>query len=265
MVAITDQEFAQFQKFIFESAGITLSPAKKALVSGRLARRLDLHNSSSYGEYFRLLSSGRVPQEVQMAIDLLTTNETYFFREPKHFEFLRKQVVQFPISQPLRIWSAAGSTGEEAYSIAMMLEDLRGGHPWDVMASDISARVLQRARAGHYPMERARNVPQEYLRRFCLKGEGEQDGTMLVDKSLRNKVKFLQVNLNEPLPNIGTYEIVFLRNVLIYFNGDTKRRVVERVLSVLQPGGWLLIGHSESLHGVNDSVHAVAPSIYRKP
>src|SRR6187399_2418968 len=94
MVAITDQEFAQFQRFIFESAGITLSSAKKALVSGRLARRLDLHNSTSYGDYFRLLSSGKVPQEVQMAIDLLTTNETYFFREPKHFEFLRKQIVQ---------------------------------------------------------------------------------------------------------------------------------------------------------------------------
>ena len=265
MVAITDQEFAQFQKFIFESAGITLSPAKKALVSGRLARRLDLHNASSYGDYFRLLSSGKSPQEVQMAIDLLTTNETYFFREPKHFEFLRRQITQFPISQPLRMWSAAGSTGEEAYSIAMMLEDQRNGHPWEVMASDISARVLQRARAGHYPMERARHVPQDYLRRFCLKGEGEQDGTMLVERSLRNKVKFLQVNLNEPLPNIGTFEIVFLRNVLIYFNAETKRRVVERVLSVLQPGGYLLIGHSESLHGVNDTVHTVVPSIYRKP
>ncbi len=265
MVAITDQEFAQFQKFIFESAGITLTPAKKALVSGRLARRLDLHNAGSYGEYFRLLASGKAPQEVQMAIDLLTTNETYFFREPKHFEFLRRQVAQFPVSQPLRIWSAAGSTGEEAYSIAMVLEDMRGAHPWEVVASDISARVLQRARAGHYPMERARNVPQEYLRRFCLKGEGEQEGTMLVERNLRNKVKFLQVNLNEALPNIGTFDLVFLRNVLIYFNGDTKRRVVARVLSGLQPGGWLLIGHSESLHGVNDAVHAVAPSIYRKP
>jgi chemotaxis protein methyltransferase CheR len=265
MVAITDQEFAQFQRFIFESAGITLSPAKKALVSGRLARRLDLNNATSYGDYFRLLSSGKSPQEVQMAIDLLTTNETYFFREPKHCDFLRRQAAQFPISQPLRIWSAAGSTGEEAYSIAMMLEDIRAGHPWEVMASDISVRVLQRARAGHYPMERARHVSQDYLRRFCLRGEGEQEGTMLVEKSLRNKVKFLQVNLNEPLPNIGTFEMVFLRNVLIYFNGETKRKVVERALSVLQPGGYLLIGHSESLHGVNDTVQTVAPSIYRKP
>jgi len=265
MLAITDQEFAQFQRFIYESAGITLSEAKKALVSGRLARRLQLCSAGSYGEYFRLLASGKVPQEVQMAIDLLTTNETYFFREPKHFDFLRKQVAQHPASQPLRIWSAAGSTGEEAYSIAMLLEDLRPGQPWEVVASDISARVLQRARAGHYTMERARHVPQDYLRRFCLRGEGEHEGTLLVEKSLRNKVKFLQVNLNEPLPSLGLFDLVFLRNVLIYFNADTKRKVVSRVLSVLQPGGWLLIGHSESLHGINETAQTVAPSIYRKP
>ena len=265
MLAITDQEFTQFQRFIYESAGITLSAAKKALVSGRLARRLELCSAASYGEYFRLLASGKVPQEVQMAIDLLTTNETYFFREPKHFDFLRKQVTQHPTAQSLRIWSAAGSTGEEAYSIAMLLEDLRAGHPWEVVASDISARVLQRARAAHYPMERARHVSQDYLRRFCLKGEGEHEGTLLVEKNLRSKVRFLQVNLNESLPNLGQFEMVFLRNVLIYFNADTKRQVVSRALSVLRPGGWLLIGHSESLHGINDSVQAVAPSIYRKP
>jgi len=264
MQPINDKEFAQFQRFIYEAAGITLAPAKKALVSGRLSKRVHARGAASYGDYFALLQGAEGAAEMQIAIDLLTTNETYFFREPKHFDFLRKQVAQFPISQTLRVWSAAGSTGEEAYSIAMMLEDLRGGHPWEVMASDISARVLQRARAGHYPMERARNVPQDYLRRFCLKGEGEQEGTMLVERGLRNKVKFLQVNLNESLPNIGTFDIVFLRNVLIYFNGETKKKVVVRVLSTLAPGGWLFIGHSESLHGVNDTVQAVAPSIYRK-
>jgi chemotaxis protein methyltransferase CheR len=265
MQTITDQEFAHFQRFIYESAGISLSDGKKALVSGRLARRLEQCQASSYGDYFKLLASGKAPQEVQMAIDLLTTNETYFFREPRHFDFLRKQVEQHPGSQPLRIWSAAGSTGEEAYSIAMLLEDCRAGLPWEIVASDISLRVLQRARAGHYPMERARNVSQDYLRRFCLKGEGEQSGTLLVAKGLREKVQFLQVNLNASLPSLGLFDFVFLRNVLIYFNADTKRKVISRVLSLLRPGGWLLIGHSESLHGINDSVQPVAPSIYRKP
>jgi chemotaxis protein methyltransferase CheR len=265
MHAITDKEFTQFQRFIYESAGISLSAGKKALVSGRLARRLEQCHAGSYAEYFRLLASGSAPQEVQTAIDLLTTNETYFFREPKHFEFLRKQVEAIPVTQPLRIWSAAGSTGEEAYSIAMLLEDCRAGHPWEIVASDISMRVLQRARAGHYPMERARNVSKDYLQRFCLKGEGAQEGTMLVQKSLRDRVKFLQVNLNSTLPNLGMFDFVFLRNVLIYFNADTKRGVISRVASVVRPGGWLMIGHSESLHGINDSLQTVAPSIYRKP
>jgi len=264
MLAITDKEFAQFQRFIYESAGITLSAGKKALVSGRLARRLEQCQAASYGDYFKLLAGGSAPQEVQIAIDLLTTNETYFFREPRHFDFLRAQVAKHPVSQPLRIWSAAGSTGEEAYSIAMVLEDIRSGHPWEVVASDISTRVLQRARAGHYPMERARNVPADYLRRFCLKGEGPQAGTLLVERSLREKVRFLQVNLNATLPTLGTFDIVFLRNVLIYFNVETKQRVVARVLSTLKPGGWLFIGHSESLNGIDEAVEMVAPAIYRK-
>jgi len=264
MLALSDREFAQFQRFIYESAGISLTPAKKALVSGRLARRVEHTRASSYADYFRLLASGRAPQEVQTAIDLLTTNETYFFREPKHFDFLRAQLAGTLGTQPLRVWSAAGSTGEEAYSIAMVLEDCRPGGAWEIVASDISVRVLQRARTGHYPMERARNVPKKFLQRFCLKGEGEHEGTLLVERSLRAKVKFLQVNLNAPLPELGTFDFVFLRNVLIYFNADTKRRVVDRILPLLRKGGCLLVGHSESLHGINDMLQVVAPSVYRK-
>ena len=262
---ISDQEFAQFQRFIFEAAGITLASGKKMLVSSRLGRRVQHYELESFAAYFRLLSGGLQPAEVQTAIDLLTTNETYFFREPRHFEFLQKQLSAAPArSQPLRIWSAAGSSGEEAYSIAMLLEDRLEGHAWEVIASDISARVLERARAGHYPMERARYIPLPYLQRFCLKGTGKQDQTLLVDRGLRNKVSFLQINLNAQLPAIGSFDFVFLRNVLIYFNQQTKRDVLARVLSVLRPGGWLFIGHSENLHGITDAVKAVAPSIYRK-
>jgi chemotaxis protein methyltransferase CheR len=262
---ISEQEFARFQRFIFEAAGITLSKSKKELVSSRLGSRVQHYQFGSFAEYFRLLSSGREPAEVQTAIDLLTTNETYFFREPRHFEFLRKQLAAPGIrQQPLRIWSAAGSSGEEAYSIAMLLEDQLKGRPWEVMASDISSRVLERARAAHYPMERARYIPQAYLQRFCLKGTGRQEQTLLIDRGLRNKVQFAQVNLNAQLPSIGTFEFVFLRNVMIYFNEQTKCDVVTRVLSVLQPGGWLFIGHSENLHGITNAVKAVAPSIYRK-
>jgi len=150
MIWISDHEFGQFQRFIFDAAGIALSDAKKALVSGRLAKRLHACDVKNYGDYFRLLMSGESPLELQTAIDLLTTNETYFFREPKHFQFLKEQIAGSTLPGPgMRIWSAAGSTGEEAYSIAMLLEDCLPGVSWEVVASDISARVLARARAGH--------------------------------------------------------------------------------------------------------------------
>jgi chemotaxis protein methyltransferase CheR len=265
MIRISDSEFGQFQRFIFEAAGITLSQAKKALVTGRLAKRLHACQVTSYADYFRLLMSGDSPLELQTAIDLLTTNETYFFREPKHFQFLKQQIISGTFrTSSLRVWSAAGSTGEEAYSIAMLLEDLLTGQPWEVVASDISTRVLERARAGHYSMERIDNFPPGYLQRFCLKGRDQQAGTMLVQRALRSRVRFLQVNLNAPLPHLGMFDVIFLRNVLIYFNTETKRKVVARVLNALKPGGYLLIGHSESLIDVTEAVELVSPAIYRK-
>ncbi|MFY9512962.1 MAG: protein-glutamate O-methyltransferase CheR [Rubrivivax sp.] len=266
MNTITDTEFSQFQRFIFDTAGITLSPAKKALVTGRLGKRLQAHGLASFGDYFRLISSDRAGAEAQNAVDLLTTNETYFFREPKHFELLRRLAQEHQgRTQPFRIWSAASSTGEECYSMAMVLADVLGEAAWEVTGSDISLRVLQRARAGHYPMERARNIPQAYLKRFCLKGQGEQEGTLLVERALRQRVSFAQVNLNTELPRLGPFDVVFLRNVMIYFNGDTKRQVVARVLSLLKPGGYFCIGHSESLNDISTAVRQVAPSVYRKP
>jgi chemotaxis protein methyltransferase CheR len=268
MLTLTQQDFMRFQRFIYDCAGITLADNKLVLVSSRLASRVQQCGLPTFSEYFRLLASGTAPQEVQTAIDLLTTNETYFFREPKHFEFLREQILATggqSRSHPFRVWSAAGSTGEEAYSIGMVLEDCLRGRPWEVLASDISTRVLERARAGVFPLDRARNIPLAYLRRFCLQGQGKLERTLLVERGLRNKVRFQQINLNAPLPHIGDFDIVFLRNVLIYFNLETKRGVVERVLRVVKPGGWLLIGHSENLHNVTDEVQASAPAIYRKP
>ena len=265
MRAITDPEFNRFQRFIFEAAGITLTPAKKALVSGRLSKRLQAHALSTFGEYFELLDSGRAAAEVQTAVDLLTTNETYFFREPKHFDLLRDLAAAAAgRPTPFRVWSAASSTGEEAYSIAMVLASNLGSTGFDVLGTDISTRVLQRARAGHYPMERARHIPQPHLKRFCLRGTGEQTGTLLIERGLRSRVAFAHVNLNADLPQLGTFDVIFLRNVMIYFNGDTKREVVARVLSLLKPGGHFLIGHSESLNEVSSAVQQVAPSIYRK-
>jgi chemotaxis protein methyltransferase CheR len=265
MSVITDAEFTGFQRFIYEAAGISLSAAKKQMVSGRLAKRLSALGLPAYTQYLALLKSGKSPGEVQTAIDLLTTNETFFFREPKHFEMLHRLATSArERGSPLAVWSAACSTGEEPYSIAMVLAECMPDLHWSVSGSDISDRVLQRARVAHYPLSRAQHIPQTYLKRFCLKGRGEQEGTLLVERSLRGQVTFQRLNLNEDTSSMGRFDVIFLRNVLIYFNPETKRRVVERVLSHLKPGGHFFIGHSETLNEVNSSVLQLAPSIYRK-
>ena len=266
VTAITDREFTQFQRFIYEAAGIFMANGKQALVSGRLAKRLAHYQLDSYGDYLRLLESRAQPAELQVAVDLLTTNETYFFREPKHFALLRDLTIEARDKrQTLRVWSAASSSGEEPYSIAMVMADVLGDAAWEVLGTDISTRVLERARSGHYPMERANQMPPAYLKRFCLKGQGCEAGTMLIERALRQRVQFRHLNLNEPLPKIGSFDVIFLRNVMIYFNLETKRQVVARLLAQLRPGGYFLIGHSETLNDINDTLLAVAPSIYRKP
>ena len=266
MRAITEAEFGRFQHFIFDQAGITLSSAKQALVSGRLAKRLAQHGHESYGEYYQLLASGQDPDEVQMAVDLLTTNETYFFRELKHFEFLRQQALAARgRGQPYRVWSAASSIGEEAFSIAMVLADCLESARWEVLGTDISSQVLAHAARGLYTMARARHVPPDYLRRYCRKGEGDYDGHLLIEPGLRQRVRFAQVNLNEPLPDLGQFDMVFLRNVMIYFSDSTKRGVVSRVVSTLKRGGHFCVGHSETLNNLTDAVEPVVASIYRRP
>jgi chemotaxis protein methyltransferase CheR len=266
MTSLSDSEFAQFRQLIFDKAGISLSDSKKALVGGRLAGRLAHHGLGSYREYLQVLRHVDAADELQLAVDLLTTNETYFFREPKHFEFLRKQIAAMtPLAGPLRIWSAAGSSGEEAYSIAMLLEDLLPAQPWEILCSDISKRMLDRARRGHYSTARLENLPRGYLQRFCLKGTGEHEGTLLVNRALRNRISFLQINLNTHLPDIGVFDVVFLRNVMIYFSPTTKREVVGRVYAAVRRGGYLFIGHSENLAGVSDQFELIAPAIFRRP
>lgn len=176
--SLNDREFGQFQSWLYRAAGIKLTPAKKALVAGRLFKRLKHYDLKSYGEYFKLIMTDQRNGELQVALDLLTTNETYFFREPKHFDFLRQQVLAKVVpGKVFRVWSAASSSGEEPYSLAMTLAEQLGTTPWEVVGSDISTRVLTKARNGHYPMERTETLPQPLLVKYCLKGTGRQEGT----------------------------------------------------------------------------------------
>lgn len=265
-VALKDKEFQQFQAWLHGVAGIHMAEGKKALVAGRLSKRLRHHDFTSYGDYFRLISSQEGAAESLVALDMLTTNETYFFREPKHFQFLREKVLpNASTTRPFRVWSAACSSGEEPYSLAMILTDTLGASPWEILASDISTQVLAKARTGHYPMERAHNLSHDLLSRHCLKGVGPQAGTLLVQRRLRDRMQFSRINLNEPLPHLGEFDMIMLRNVMIYFDMATKRKVVQRLLPHLRRGGYFLVSHSESLNGVCDTLDVISPSIYRKP
>lgn len=264
---ITGAEFARFQKLIYDIAGISLADSKQVLLVGRLGKRLRALQLKNFTQYHDLVAAADNAQERQTMVDLLTTNETYFFREQAHFDYLRSTIVpQHPARQPLNIWSAAASSGEEIYTLAMVLADclgLRGD--WSILGSDISTQVLATARRGHYWLDRTRGLPAEYRRKYCLKGVRSQEGSFLIAPELRQHTRFMQINLNETLPDIGLFHVIFLRNVMIYFDNDTKREVVARLVQKLHPGGYLIVGHSESLNGINDTVKLVRPTIYRLP
>jgi chemotaxis protein methyltransferase CheR len=265
VVHMSDVEFRQYQLLVEQLIGIHLAPIKKAMLSGRLARRIRERGCASYAEYFKLIDHGGEAQERQIAIDLITTNETYFFREPKHFDALRDTLLPTMRGRPVRVWSAACSSGEEPYSLAMTMADVLGvDAPWDVLASDISTRMLAAARRGLYPMERAHHVPPHYLKRFCLRGTAEYSGYFLMEKAMRDRVSTVQVNLATNLPEMGKFDLILLRNVIIYFDASVKRRVIQSVSEKLKPGGWLVVGHSESLIGHPLDLIPVAPTIYRK-
>ncbi len=189
ITALSDQEFILFRTMIHRVAGIHLSEAKKALVSGRLSKRIRQGGHRNYGDYFRFIQGNR--EEHQVAVDLLTTNETYFFREPQHFDFLRETVLPELRSRPrMRVWSAACSSGEEPYTLAMVLAESLGLGAWEILASDISSRVLDKARGGLYPLAGTENIPRPYLVKYCLKGTGLQEGNFAVDPALRERVSF---------------------------------------------------------------------------
>jgi chemotaxis protein methyltransferase CheR len=262
--ALTAAEFAQFQSLLRGITGIHLSDAKKTLLVARLGSRLRARKAATFSEYYKIICHPGEAEELQLAINVLTTNETFFFREPEHFQILKDFIASLrPLPSPFRVWSAASSSGEEAYSIAMVLADVLGGGRWDVVGSDISTRVLDRARAGLYPLERNGGIPLDYLQRFCLKGQGPQEGKLLIGKRLRQNVQFRQVNLNEAIPDLGRFDVIFLRNILIYFQDDQKRKVVEAVITRLNPHGLLIVGHSENLMGISARVRQVRPTVYR--
>lgn len=262
-IEISTGEFKQFQKLIFDIAGISLADAKQQLLVGRLSKRLKHFGFARFLDYFKFVTDKTNTGELQTMVDLLTTNETYFFRESKHFEFLRSRASQAR-GGTFRVWSAASSTGEEAYSIAMVLADAIPSGNWEVVGTDISTRVVAKAQTGHYPLDRIDGIPTHLLKKYCLKGLNEHAGTLLIARELRDRVRFLHSNLMSPRKDLGAFDMIFLRNVMIYFDNDTKRKVVSNLLPSLKADGHFLVGHSESLNGIADDLQALQPTVYRR-
>jgi len=264
---INDAEFKRFSSLLYDIAGITLSDAKKVLLTGRLSKRLAALNLANYTQYFKHVTDAAHTNELQYMVDLLTTNETYFFRESQHFDFLKQIVPALQQSgQTYRVWSAAASNGAEAYTIAMVLADKLGvDGTWEVFGTDISNTVLELARNGHYRIADADKIPPEYLKKYCLKGRNAQQGTFIIDGKLRSHVSFEQMNLNaDKIRKFGEFDVIFLRNVLIYFDVETKQRVVSNLIPSLKKDGHFIVGHSESLNGITDVLSSVRPTVYQR-
>jgi len=268
---LTDGEFDLLRRLIHAHAGIALGPWKRYLVRARLTRRLQELGLSTFAEYHTRLLADASGGELTRFINAMTTNKTEFFREGHHFDILRAQVAAtaaragYEGPRTLRMWSAGCSSGEEPYSMAITVLDTLGrARSWDVriLASDIDTDILATAAAGVYAEERVEAVPVELRQRYFVRGRGAQSGFVRVRGEARELVTFRRINLRDDVWPIRTpLDAIFCRNVLIYFDGPSKKRVIDRLLDRLEPGGCLFLGHAESLSSC-ERVRSVGPTVY---
>lgn len=275
---MSDREFKRFSEFIYAQCGIKLPPAKKTMLTARLLKRLRDLGLSSYGEYYDYVSSpdGR-SKELARMIDVVTTNKTDFFREAEHFDFLAKNALpalvgskRGGIRRRMNIWSAGCSSGEEPYTLAMVLAEFFSTtqqlNRFAILATDISTQILATAKKAVYPKEMVEPVPVMWRQKYLMRGKNSQKEFCRVVPELRHCITFCHLNLmNKDFGIRVRMDIIFCRNVVIYFDRQTQRKLFERFYDQLVPGGYLFIGHSESLHGINERFQNVATTVYRKP
>ncbi|MGB6947139.1 MAG: protein-glutamate O-methyltransferase CheR [Bryobacteraceae bacterium] len=269
---LTAQEFRQIADLAYQRFGLDLKRGKEALVAARLGKKLRKLGFATFAEYHRHVLADSTGEALIELIDALTTNHTSFLRERAHFEFLARAVnEEFREVSTLRVWSAACSSGEEPYSIAMCLAEAMGkpgmGKPaarqFHILATDISTRVLDAARRGVYAASRFDDVPEGWRRSHLLRGQGESQGFFKVKPALAQHIEFARLNLIEPFPQRGLFHVIFCRNVMMYFDKGTQQDIVQRLSGCLERGGYLFVGHSESLTGVEHGLHYVRPATYR--
>lgn len=267
--SITAEEFQRFHTLIYNESGISLGEQKRSLLASRLSKRLRDLDLQTFSEYYNKVTEDQSREEFTRLLDLISTNKTDFFREPKHFDFLRERIIpELERTKRIRIWSSACSSGEEPYTIAMTLFDtVQNPDQWDfkILASDLSTRVLAKAAAGTYDEERVRDVSPDVIRRHFLRGRGESAGLLKVKAHLADMIQFRRLNLmDDRFPIKNPLDLIFCRNVMIYFDRPTQETLVNKFHHYLKPGGYLFIGHSESLQWVTHPFKSLAPTIYQK-
>ena len=276
-VMINTHDFQQLSSLIYQELGIKMPESKSTMLTGRLGKRLRALNMASFAQYCDFLFSPRgLQEEMVHLINAVTTNKTDFFREPSHFTYLIERALptlqaefQLHLRRPLRIWSAGCSTGEEPYTLAMVLAEVQETRPafrYEIIATDISTRVLEVARRAVYPMERIDPISPLYRKKYLLRGRDKNNPEIRIVPELRKKIRFGRLNFmvdDFALPE--SVDVIFCRNVIIYFDKATQEQLMHKFSRYLNRGGYLFLGHSESLHGYETPFVQVAPTIYRKP
>lgn len=266
---LRDIDFERISRFVYDFCGINLHEGKRELVKARLGKRLRQGNFRSFSEYFKYVMTEEGMDELVAMIDSLSTNLTSFFREADHFDRLSEIVKEMAASNKrlrLRLWSAGCSTGEEPYTMAIVLSEALAGRNDSVyiLATDISTRVLRTAKAGIYDESKVRNIPQHLLRKYFLKGTGSREGQYRVKKETAEMVRFMRFNLKDEPRFHEPFDFIFCRNVMIYFDTDTQQALVDRLYNCLRDGGYLFVGHSEGLTGLKHRFRYIVPSVYRR-
>lgn len=272
-IEISDEEFELITKFVYKHIGIHLTDGKKALVTGRLQKILRKYQLKSFKDYFDLLKNDSTGKELSLLADTISTNHTYFWREFDHFEFFEKVALPEIISQKksqnskeLRIWCAGSSTGEEPYTLVMLMKEVLGYdyENWDagILATDISDRALSIARAGIYNEQRLENLPDKLRSKYFKKHGGSE---YIITDSVRKEVTYKRFNLmNETFPFKKPFDIIFCRNVMIYFDADTRAVLSNKFFNFQYPGGFLFIGHSETLDRNRVPYQFIKPAVYKR-
>lgn len=270
---LSDQDFLRLSRFIYSNYGIKMPDSKRNMLQARLQRRLRARQMESFKDYCDLLFSGAdgLEETIHM-IDVVSTNKTDFFRESNHFEFMRAVAIQdltSRIREPLKIWSAGCSSGEEAYTIAMVLKELERTHRYldfSILGTDISLSILKRAANAIYTEERIAGIPMDLKRKYFLKSRDEARKEVRIIPALRNKTRFLRLNFMDPsydqVPK--DFDIIFCRNVLIYFDKPTQEQVISKLCRHLKPGGYFFLGHSETIMEMQVPLKQLRPTVYQK-